>query len=215
MVDAEAQAGDQLGLLVGAQEEIDGRISARQAGHVVGAHGAAREHHPQRRVGRLEALEGAHPADDLLLGGLADGARVDDHQVGGLQRGGLGAARRQQGARHLLRVAAVHLAAERPDVEARQDQVVGRELGHAASGARTAARAAVGRVRTAGVDDRQLADRHRSRPGLVEGGEERGFDRVGHAQPDGRLGVGHLVAMVVAAPRGHEPAGLPRRRPSP
>jgi hypothetical protein len=59
------------------------------------------------------------PADHLLLGTFADRARVDDDQVGGLERFGLLAARAQQPPGHLLRVAAVHLAPERPDVEAR------------------------------------------------------------------------------------------------
>ena len=51
-----------------------------------------------------------------------------------LERRRLGAAGGQQRARHLLRVGGVHLAAQRPDVEARQDAVLGGELGQRGSG---------------------------------------------------------------------------------
>ena len=124
----QAQPGRQLGLLVGSQEEIHRRVAPLQDARVVGTDRAAREHHAQRRVGRLELLQQAHAADDLLLGRLADGAGVDDDEVGLLETPCLRAAGRQQRARHLLRVGVVHLAAERPDVEPGQDPVVGGEL---------------------------------------------------------------------------------------
>ena len=75
----------------------------------------------------------AHPPDHLLLGRLADGARVDDDELGRLQAVRLGATGRRQRAGHLLRVGVVHLAAQRPDVEARQGDVVGGELGEVRS----------------------------------------------------------------------------------
>ena len=68
-------------------------------GPVALAHGAAGEHDPQRRVGRLELRQLALPADHLLLGGLADRAGVDDHEVGRLERRRLGAARPRAGGR--------------------------------------------------------------------------------------------------------------------
>jgi hypothetical protein len=67
--------------------------------------------------------------DHLLLGGLADRAGVDHDEVGRLHRGRLGTARGEQAAGHLLGVAPVHLAAERPDVEAREGRRVGPVLG--------------------------------------------------------------------------------------
>ena len=68
----------------------------------------------------------ALPADHLLLGALADRARVDDDEIGRLERRRLLAAGREQPTGHLLRVAAVHLAAQGPDVEARQRGASGR-----------------------------------------------------------------------------------------
>ena len=111
---------DELRLLVGAQEEVDRRVAAAQPGPVRLAHGAAGQHDAQPRVGRLEPRELALPADHLLLGALADRAGVDHDEVGRLERRRLLAAGGQQAAGHLLGVAPVHLAAERPDVEARQ-----------------------------------------------------------------------------------------------
>src|SRR5258706_9844769 len=60
------------------------------------------------------------PTDDLLLRALADRAGVDHHKVRLVERRRLRTARCKQPAGHLLRVAPVHLAAERPDVERRQ-----------------------------------------------------------------------------------------------
>ena len=51
---ARPRRADQLGLLVGTQEEVHRRVAPPQAGRVVGAHRAAREDHAQRRVGGLE-----------------------------------------------------------------------------------------------------------------------------------------------------------------
>ena len=76
---------DQLGLLVRAQEQVDGRVAAAQARAIGLAHRAAGQHDAHRRVGRLELGELALPADDLLLGALADGAGVDDDEVGVLE----------------------------------------------------------------------------------------------------------------------------------
>ena len=73
----------------------------------------------------------ALPADDLLFGGLADRAGVDHDQVGLVERRRLLAAGDQQPAGHLLGVAAVHLAAERPDVEPRQRPRLGPVLDEA------------------------------------------------------------------------------------
>ena len=119
---------DELGLLVRAQEQVDGRVAAAQPRAIGLADRAAGEHDPHRRVGRLELGELALPADDLLLGALADGAGVDDHQVGVLEGRRLLAAGAQEAAGHLLRVAPVHLAAERPQVEPRQAPGVGQVL---------------------------------------------------------------------------------------
>ncbi len=124
-----AESVDELGLLVRAQEHVHGRIPVPQAGAIGLPHGAARQHHPQARVRVLEPRELALPADDLLLGALADRAGVDDDEVGVLEAGRLGTAGLQQAAGHLLGVAAVHLAAERPDVEARQRPSLGQVLG--------------------------------------------------------------------------------------
>ena len=129
--DARPEPVDELGLLVGPQEEVDRRIAAPQAGPVRLADRAAGQHDAQPRVRRLEPRELALPADDLLLGALADRAGVDDDEVGGLERRRLLAAGGQQAPGHLLRVAAVHLAAERPDVEARQGRRLGQVLGEA------------------------------------------------------------------------------------
>ena len=138
----QAEPVDELGLLVGPQEEVDRRVAAPQPGPVRLAHRAAGEHHAHPRVGRLEPGQLAHPADDLLLGALADRAGVDDDEVGGLERVGLLAAGGQQPPGHLLRIAAVHLAAERPDVEARQGPGLGQVLGEAVVGGRSPAGAA-------------------------------------------------------------------------
>ncbi len=82
----EAEAIDQLGLLVRPQEQVDGRVATRQPGAIRLADGAAGQHDAQPGVGGLEPGELALPADDLLLGALADGAGVDDDEVGGLDR---------------------------------------------------------------------------------------------------------------------------------
>ena len=125
----ETEPVDELGFLVGAQEQVDRGVAAAQAGPIGLAHGAAGQDDAHRRIGRLEPAELAHPADDLLLGALADRAGVDDDEVGALERLRLLAAGRQQPPRHLLGVAPVHLAAERPDVEARQAARLGQVLG--------------------------------------------------------------------------------------
>ena len=122
----EPQPIDELGLLVRAQEHVHGRVPAAETGPVGLADRAAGQHDPHGRVRGLELRQLALPADDLLLGPFADRARVDDHEVGGLEARRLVAAGGQQPPGHLLRIAPVHLAAERPHVEARQ----GPRLGH-------------------------------------------------------------------------------------
>ena len=82
----EAEPVDELGLLVGAQEQVHGRVATTQAGPVRLADRAAGQDDPQPRVRVLEARELALAADDLLLGALADGARVDDDEVGVVHR---------------------------------------------------------------------------------------------------------------------------------
>ncbi len=119
---------DELGLLVGPKEEVNGRESLVEPIEVHLAHRAAGHHHPHRRVGRLELVELALAPDDLGLGRLADRAGVDDDEVRLVHRGRLGAAGGEQPPGHLLRVAPVHLAAERPDVEARQGARFGPEF---------------------------------------------------------------------------------------
>ena len=61
----EAQARGELRLLVGAQEEVDRRVAAREGVLVVGADRAAGEHDAQCRIGLLEVAERAHAPDDL------------------------------------------------------------------------------------------------------------------------------------------------------
>ena len=110
----------QFRLLVWSEEQIDRRVSPFEAVPVPFANRAAGQNHTHRSVGILEALEVPLPSDDLLLGQLADGAGVDHHEIGLVHRRRLNRASGQQSAGHLLRVAPVHLAAERPDVKPRQ-----------------------------------------------------------------------------------------------
>ena len=218
---------DELGLLVGAQEEVDRRVAAAEAGPVGLADRAAGQHDPHPRVRRLEPRQLAHPADDLLLGALADRAGVDDDEVGGLERGGLVAAGGQQAAGHLLGVAPVHLAAERPDMEARQGPRVGQVLGEPVVVGRAGWR---GAARRRGGDELE----HRAACGWGVGSVGHGCagepttepgraDADGHLgrdpQPGVRLGVGARVAVVVAARRSatrpSAGATAPTARPSP
>ena len=117
---------DELGLLVRPQEHVNRRVPTSKTGPVGLPDRATGQHHAHGRVGGLELRQLALPPDDLLLGAFADRARVDDHEVGGLEARCLVATGGQQPARHLLRIAPVHLAAEGPHVEARQ----GPRLGH-------------------------------------------------------------------------------------
>ena len=87
------------------------------------------EDHAEAWVRLLQPCQVALPTDHLLLGTLADRAGVDDDQVGRLHRRRLGAARGEQPAGHLLGIAAVHLAAERPQVERGEGTLVGAVLG--------------------------------------------------------------------------------------
>ena len=128
----QAEPVDQLGFLVRPQEQVHGRIAPAQAIAVRFADRTAGQHDAQRRVRGLELAQLALPTDDLLLGALPDRAGVDDDELGVVKAGRLIAAGPQQATGHLLRVAPVHLAAERPEVEARQGaglrEVLGQSL---------------------------------------------------------------------------------------
>ncbi len=164
----EPQTIDELRLLVGSQEQVDGGVSTSQPGPVRFADRAAGQHDPHARFRGLESRELAHPTDDLLLGALADRASVDDDEVGALERGRLLAAGGQQSPGHLLRIAPVHLAAQRPEVEPRQDPRLGDVFGQA---------------RVAGCG------------GSARGARRRRGDELEHRQRAGRDGmVGHGCA---------------------
>jgi hypothetical protein len=119
---------DELGLLVRPQEQVDGREAPVQPLPVHLAHGAAGHDDAHRGVGGLELRQLALAPDDLRLGGLADRAGVDDHEARGIHRRRLREARGEQAPGHLLGIAAVHLAAERPHEEARERARFGPEL---------------------------------------------------------------------------------------
>ncbi len=119
----------QLGFLVGPQEHVDGWETSSQAGPLGLADATARQHDSEAGLSSLELGELALAADDLRLGVLADGAGVDDDQVGQLHRGCSAAPDGEQLTGHLLGVAQVHLAAERPDEEAGHLVGAGPELG--------------------------------------------------------------------------------------
>ena len=87
------EAIDELRLLVRPQEQIDRRVAPPEAGAVGLTDRATGQDDAHRRVGRLEPGQLPHPADDLLLGALADRTGVDDDEIGGLEAGGLLAAR--------------------------------------------------------------------------------------------------------------------------
>ncbi len=118
---SEAEPIDQFGLLVGPKELVHRRVATLEACSIRLTDGAAGQDDPQTRVGSLEVGQLAHPADDLLLGALTDGAAVDHDEIRVGEVGCLPAAGLQEPTDHLLGVAPVHLAAERPDVESRQD----------------------------------------------------------------------------------------------
>ncbi len=68
----EPQALDDLGLLVGAEEEVHRRVLPGEAGTVELADRASGEDDPHRRVGGLQVGQPALAPDHLRLGGLAD-----------------------------------------------------------------------------------------------------------------------------------------------
>src|SRR5207249_5564062 len=103
---------DELGLFVGPKEEIDCREALAKPIALGLTDRAAGQDDAHPGIGRLEPLEDALAADHLLLRGLADRAGVDHDDVRGLHRWRLGAARGEETAGHLLRVAPGHLAAE-------------------------------------------------------------------------------------------------------
>ncbi len=157
----QAEAIDELGLLVGPQEQVHRRVAASQPRAVRLPHGAACHHHPQAGVRGLHPVEGALAADDLRLGRFPDRAGVDDDEVGRVHRGRLGTAGGQQPPGHLLGVALVHLAAQRPDEERRQRAHLGPELVEAlVSRVERRARAGGAGDRRREVEDGQGSGRH-------------------------------------------------------
>ena len=180
----------QLGLFVGPQEEVDRGVSALRSAAL-----SARTEQPvstTRSAGLacLQPRQVAHPADDLLLGRLADRAAVDDDELGRLQAVRLGATGRQQRAGHLLGVGVVHLAAERPDVEARQDHVVGGELG-----------------------ERRGSQVQRRRRGALDGAAA--VSEVEHGQRRARSSGGRLRRSSAVQQRLADRVGHQRRLPAP
>ena len=197
----EAQAIDELGLLVGSQEQVDRGVTPPEARPVRLADRAPGEHDPHSRVRRLQPGEVALPADDLLLRALPDRAGVDDHEVRRVDRRRLGATGREQAPGHLLRVAAVHLAAERPDVEARQglrlrhvlgQPRVGRRLGERGPPPRPTTPGGASRARAGIVGVRSsVTPPHRTPGALVpDPRQDRLTDLRGHPELGVRLGVG-------------------------
>ncbi len=144
----QAEPVDELRLLVGTQEHVDRGVSPGEAAAVRFAHRATRHHDAHPGVGGLEPPQVSLAADDLRLGGLPDRAGVDHDEIGGLHRRRFRAARGQQAARHLLGIALVHLAAERPDEERGQRPDLGPELLEPLVGGRERA------ARAAGAGDR-------------------------------------------------------------
>ncbi len=152
---------DELRLLVRPQEQVDRRVAAREAGTIRLPDRAAGHDHAQPGVRRLQAVEHALAPDDLRLGRLPDRAGVDDDEVGGVHRGRLRAAGGQEAAGHLLRVALVHLAAQRPDEERRQRADLGAELRQPLVGGRErVARAGRAGDRRRDVEDGQRSSGH-------------------------------------------------------
>jgi hypothetical protein len=126
----------------------------------------------------------ALPPDDLRLGRLTDRAGVDDDEISHVHRTRLGATSREQAPGHLLRVALVHLAAQRPDEEPRQGRCVRAEF------------------REALVVRRERIARAR--------GRDRRRDEVEHGQRAGRRAERHGSGMVrrrQRVPREHVPVG--------
>ncbi len=165
----QAEPVDELGLLVGPQEQVDRRVAAAQPVALRLAHRAAGQHDAETGVLGLELPELPLAADDLLLGALADRAGVDDDEVRVVEAGRLRASGLEQAPGHLLRVAAVHLAAERPHVEPRQGAGLREVLGEALVVGR-------GRATRIGHGRRRQDLEHRQR--AVERGS------VGHGRAD-------------------------------
>ena len=125
----EAESRRQLGLLVRPQEEVDRRVASLQRGLVVGAHRAAGEHDAQARVGRLESRR--TPMRPMTFCSAA--SRIE--QVLMTMRSAVSSRRAsaQPAASSAPAISSeserVHLAAQRPDVEARLHGVLDGELG--------------------------------------------------------------------------------------
>src|SRR5437764_41545 len=112
---------EQLGeaaIAVGPDQQVDVRGALAQALAEVLRH-AARYPEPHVGAAPLVARELAEPADDALLGVLADGAGVQEDHVGPIGAGGLPVAVRREMAEHQLGVGDVHLAAVGLDVDGR------------------------------------------------------------------------------------------------
>ena len=159
-------------------------------------------------LARLEPGELAHPADDLLLGRLADGAGVDDDEVRP-PRARPPRRSRRPAARPAISSESVRFIWQ-PSVQTWKRgsaRVLGQELGEApSSGAAGAARRRSAPARR-DLEHRQGAVGGRSvghgcageptpTPEPADAGRDLGRD----PQRRVRLGVGHGVAMVVAAP---------------
>jgi len=113
----QAQPIDEFGFLIGPQEEVHRRVATGQAGTVRFAHGAPGQYDPHPGVCDLQLRELSLSTDDLLLSSLSDRAGIDEHEIGALHRRRFLTPGIQQSARHLLRIAPVHLTAKRPDME--------------------------------------------------------------------------------------------------
>ena len=162
----QAEPLHELRLLVGAKEEVDGREASRQPAPVPLPDGAAGQDDPHPRVRRLERSQDPLAPDHLGLGRLADRAGVDDDQVGHVHRRRLGASRGHQASGHLLGVAPVHLAAERPHPEPGQGLVLRPVLDDARVDGLGGRQGGAGRgLRRGELEDRELSRAHRAAAG--------------------------------------------------
>ncbi len=127
----QTETQSQLGLLVGPQEHVDCLEAPGEAGSLGLADRAAGQDDPRPRPRSLQLGEQSLTANHLGLGVLANGAGVDDDEVGLFHRGGAAATSREELARHLLRIALVHLAAQGPHEKGGQAASLRAELDQA------------------------------------------------------------------------------------
>ena len=205
----EPEAVDELRLLVGPEEEVDRGVAAAEAA----SRSASRTEQPvstTRRPGLARFRLARWPWRPMTFCSAASRMAqvLITTRSAVLHRRRFGAARGEQAAGHLLRIAVVHLAAQRPDEEARQRLVFRPELleagvvGRARHGAGRRADGP-GARRTGDVEDGQGAV-HRAGVGFLERLVQPDRDLRRDPERGVRLGVGFAVAMVVAAPRGNE-----------